>query len=58
MRKNISGFSGGMLKFNDNQVNYRIGGSSIRKSLIFNDACVNCDLAGGKVMNYDFMVGI
>lgn len=49
--------TGGMIKFNDNQVSYRISGNYLKKSLSFNNSCMNCDLAHGKVKDYAFKLG-
>lgn len=49
--------NGGMIKFNDNQISYRLSGSFINQSLAFNDDCTNCTLAHGKVTDYAFKLG-
>lgn len=50
-------FSGLMVKFNDNQINYRLGGSYIKQSKTFYNNCNNCDIVNGDVTDYTFKVG-
>ncbi|MCX2453394.1 hypothetical protein OQX61_19140 [Pedobacter sp. PLR] len=50
-------FSGLMVKFNDNQINYRLGGSYIKQSKTFYNNCNNCDIVKGDVTDYTFKVG-
>jgi len=50
-------FTGGMIKFNDNQVSYRISGNFLKKSLSFDNSCMNCELARGNIKDYAFKVG-
>jgi len=49
--------NGGMIKFNDNQISYRLSGNYLHKTMIFNDDCNNCDLAQGTVTDYAFKLG-
>jgi hypothetical protein len=46
-------FNGVMIKFNDNQISYRISGNYIDKNISFNDV----DQTTGKVKDYAFKVG-
>lgn len=46
-----------MLKFNDNQISYRVSGNFINKPISFDNTCTNCDFANGKIMDYAFAVG-
>ncbi|PST82152.1 hypothetical protein C7T94_15220 [Pedobacter yulinensis] len=48
---------GGMFKFNDNQISYRLSGSYYRGDKTFNNNCVNCQVSEGKVEDYVFKVG-
>lgn len=50
-------FSGLMVKFNDNQIDYRLGGSYIRQSKTFYNNCNTCEVVTGKVTDYTFKVG-
>lgn len=54
--KNVS-FSGGMLKFNDNQISYRLGGSYVKRDVRLINDCVNCEEANGKMKDFNFTVG-
>jgi hypothetical protein len=49
--------NGGMVKFNDNQISYRLSGNYIKKNVDFNNDCINCDIAKGKVTDYAFKIG-
>ncbi|WP_090554425.1 hypothetical protein [Pedobacter hartonius] len=49
--------NGGMIKFNDNEFSYRISGNFIDKALSFDNNCINCDLARGRLKDYAFKVG-
>jgi hypothetical protein len=46
-------FNALMIKFNDNQISYRIGGSYFKKDINFS----NVDATAGKVTDYTFKVG-
>lgn len=46
-------FNGLMIKFNDNQISYRISGSYFNKDINFNDV----DATVGKIKDYTFKVG-
>lgn len=46
-------FSGAMIKFNDNQISYRISGNYFNKDISFNDI----DATKGKMTDYAFKVG-
>lgn len=52
-----SAFSGAMIRFNQNQISYRLSGSYISKSLQFPKDCENCDIASGNVKDYTFKLG-
>lgn len=53
----IGGLNSGMIKFNDNQINYRVSGSYLNQSLSFGNDCTNCDVPNGKVKDYTFKLG-
>ncbi|WP_129713649.1 hypothetical protein [Pedobacter sp. SYP-B3415] len=48
---------GGLFKFNDNQISYRLSGTYYRGDKSFNNNCANCQFAEGKVEDYGFKVG-
>lgn len=50
-------FRGGMIKFNDNQISYRIGGSYMNKDVRIVNDCATCEEANGKMKDYGFTVG-
>lgn len=50
-------FSGGMIKFNDNQISYRLGGSYLKKDVNLVNNCVGCQEANGKMTDYSFKLG-
>lgn len=50
-------FNGGMLKFNDNQISYRLSANYLRQNLSFDNNCTNCELANGKVTDYSIKIG-
>ena len=50
-------FSGIMVKFNDNQISYRINGSFYNKSKRFFNNCETCGEANGKLTDYSFKIG-
>lgn len=54
--KDVS-FNGGMLKFNDNQISYRFGGSIIKRDVKVVNNCANCEEANGKMKDLNFTVG-
>jgi hypothetical protein len=49
--------NGAMLKFNDNQISYRISGSYFRNDTQFDNTCSTCEIANGKVTDYSFKIG-
>lgn len=49
--------NGGMVKFNDNQISYRLSGGYLRKGLDLAQNCINCDIFNGEFTNYSFAVG-
>lgn len=49
--------NGAMLKFNDNQISYRVSGSYFRNDTKFDNTCATCEIAYGKVTDYSFKVG-
>lgn len=50
-------FNGAMIKFNDNQISYRISGNYLRNSLKFYNNCESCEEADGHVTDYAFKIG-
>lgn len=50
-------FSGIMVKFNDNQINYRLGGSYVKQSKTFYNNCNNCEIVKGDISDYNFKIG-
>lgn len=50
-------FNGGIFKFNDNQISYRISGGYLKKKKNFKNDCKNCDEISGDVTDYTFKVG-
>ncbi|MES2447740.1 MAG: hypothetical protein V4546_11205 [Bacteroidota bacterium] len=49
--------NGLMIKFNDNQISYRINGNYFRKDISFANQCNNCEIAEGTVTDYSFKIG-
>jgi len=49
--------NGIMLKFNDNQISYRISGTYFRDDLEFDNTCATCEIGKGKVTDYSFKIG-
>ena len=49
--------NGGWFKFNDNQISYRFGGSYYRGNVQFDNTCATCEIAKGKVTDYNFKIG-
>ena len=49
--------NGIMVKFNDNQISYRINGSFYNKSKRFFNNCETCGEANGKLTDYSFKIG-
>lgn len=50
--------NGAILKFNDNQISYRISGNYFRdKDVQFQNTCESCEIARGKVTDYSFKIG-
>ncbi|TCC96250.1 hypothetical protein [Pedobacter hiemivivus] len=50
-------FHSGMLKFNDNQISYRLSGSYLKKNVQIVNNCLNCEEANGKMTDYSFKLG-
>jgi hypothetical protein len=50
-------FSGAMIKFNDNQISYRLSGSYFKNKQSFPNVCDACEVALGKVTDYSFKIG-
>lgn len=50
-------FHGGMIKFNDNQINFRLGGTYLKKDVKLVNNCVGCQEANGEMKDYAFKVG-
>lgn len=46
-----------LMKFNDNQISYRVGGNFYRKDITFPNTCANCETAVGTVTDFAFKVG-
>lgn len=58
IQKYISnGLSGGMIRFNDNLISYRLGVNYLNKSIAFDNNCINCDPANGKINDYAIKIG-
>lgn len=49
--------NGGLVKFNDNQISYRLSGGWFEKAMDISQSCINCDLFNGKFRDYSFKVG-
>jgi hypothetical protein len=49
--------NGALIKFNDNQVSYRISGNYFRDDISFDNTCATCEISKGKVTDYSFKVG-
>jgi hypothetical protein len=49
--------NGAIVKFNDNQISFRLSGNYYRKSTTFSNNCSTCELATGNVTDYSFKVG-
>lgn len=49
--------SGGMIKFNDNQISYRLGGSYISKDTQIVNNCATCQEVNGQMKDYNFSIG-
>jgi hypothetical protein len=49
--------NGFMVKFNDNQISYRLNGTYYNKSKEFFNNCETCEEANGKLVDYSFKVG-
>lgn len=49
--------SGGMIRFNDNQISYRLGATLFNKAVTFDSDCINCAPARGTIKDYALKVG-
>lgn len=49
--------NGLLVKFNDNQINYRINANYYRKGISFFNSCSNCEIATGYHTDYSFKIG-
>jgi len=50
--------NGAIVKFNDNQISYRISANYFRNTNIqFKNTCESCEIAKGKVTDYSFKIG-
>lgn len=50
--------NGLILKFNDNQISYRISGNYYRNNNVrFQNTCETCEISKGKVTDYSFKIG-
>lgn len=54
--KDVS-FHGGLLKFNDNQISYRLGGSYLKRDVSVVNSCPTCEEANGKMKDLNFTIG-
>lgn len=52
-----SSFSNYILKFNDNQISYRLSGSFLKKATDFYNNCENCEQVKGDLKDFSFKVG-
>lgn len=50
-------FHGGMIKFNDNQISYRLGGSYMRRDVKVINNCLTCEEVSGKMKDFSFTIG-
>lgn len=50
-------FSNYIVKFNDNQISYRLSGSYLKKSTDFYNNCENCEQVNGQLKDFSFKVG-
>jgi hypothetical protein len=50
-------FNGVMVKFNDNQISYRLSGTFYSKPKEFFNDCESCAEANGKLVDYSFKIG-
>ena len=46
-----------LVKFNDNQISYRIKANYFKKDISFNNQCSTCEIAQGNMKDYAFTVG-
>ncbi len=46
-----------LIKFNDNQISYRLRGNYNSDQISFSNQCLSCEVAEGKFTNYSFTVG-
>jgi len=49
--------NGAMVKFNDNQISYRLNGTYYNKSKRFFNNCETCEEAAGKLVDYSLKIG-
>lgn len=49
--------NGVMIKFNDNQISYRLSGNYFRNNVTFFNQCNTCEIATGHVTDYSFKLG-
>lgn len=49
--------NGAMVKFNDNQISYRLNGTYYNKSKRFYNNCETCEEAAGKLVDYSLKIG-
>lgn len=54
--KDVS-FSGGMIKFNDNQISYRLGGSYIKRDIKAVNICSTCEELNGQMKDFNLTLG-
>jgi len=49
--------NGVLIKFNDNQISFRLSGNYFRENKSFNNQCENCEVVTGKTTDYSFKLG-
>jgi len=49
--------NGALIKFNDNQISYRISGNYYRDNIEFKNTCESCQITKGKVTDYSVKIG-
>ncbi|MXV52234.1 hypothetical protein GS399_14745 [Pedobacter sp. HMF7647] len=49
--------NGLMIKFNDNQISYRLTGYYYKDDISFKNNCNSCEIAKGKLTDYSFKIG-
>lgn len=49
--------NGALIKFNDNQISYRLSGNYLKTNKSFNNQCANCEIATGELKDYSLKIG-